>query len=389
MIRAGIDGRAFQSPAAGVRRYVWELARAFARRNASASSSSRSAFQQNAVALVAIGAGPDDPLPEGVQRYAEPASPPTNLGRHAAGLPLALRRAPIDLYHAPAYTAPVWGRVPIVLSLHDVSYARHPEWYPYHNDWMRRAFYRWSARRARVIITISEFSRDEIVSAYAIDPARIFVTYLGVDAAFAPAMMEGAAWLASVRGSGGAAPYLLHVGDLHERRNLSLAVEAIARVRRQHPMLGRLRLVLAGIDRHNLADRLRAEAVALGEPDIVDAQGPVSEERLLALYRGARMLIYPSRYEGFGLPVVEAMASGLPVLAARASAVPELVGDAGMLLDPDRVEEWSEAIAAVLSDEQRALAMRDAGLRRATRFTWDRTAETTLDVYRRTCLAPP
>jgi glycosyltransferase involved in cell wall biosynthesis len=183
------------------------------------------------------------------------------------------------------------------------------------------------------------------------------------------------------------APYLLHVGDLHERRNLSLAVEAIARARRRHPMLGRVRLVLAGVDRGGLGERLRAEALALGEPDLVELAGLVSEERLLALYRGASVLIYPSRYEGFGFPVAEAMACGVPVLCARASALPEVVGEAGLLLDPDRVDDWSEAIAAVLSDDQRALAMRDAGLRRAARFSWDRTAEATLDVYRE-CLAP-
>lgn len=419
MIRAGIDGRAFQSPAAGVRRYVWELARAFARLNQNSGRGSRggqsgddsrggvlggerppvpargvgpgrdsrAGSSGGELELVAIGAGPEDPLPEGVRRHAEPASPPTNLGRHAVGLPLALRRAPIDLYHAPAYTAPTWGRVPIVLSLHDVSYARHPEWYPYHNDWRRRAFYRWSARRARVIVTISEFSRTEIVAAYGIDPARVRVTYLGVDAAFAPAVTDGAAWLAGLRAAAGAGsiPYLLHVGDLHERRNLSLAVEAIALARRRHPMLGRVRLVLAGVDR-GIGERLRSEALALGEPDLVELAGLVSEERLLALYRGASLLIYPSRYEGFGFPVAEAMACGLPVLAARASALPEVVGDAGLLLDPDRVDDWSAAIAAVLSDDQRALAMRDAGLRRAARFSWDRTAEATLEVYRE-CLA--
>jgi glycosyltransferase involved in cell wall biosynthesis len=438
VIRAGIDGRAFQSPAAGVRRYVWELARAFARLNQNSRGSrggqsgddsrsgvsvlggerppapaggvdpgrdGRAGSSGGELELVAIGAGPEDPLPESVRRYAEPASPPTNLGRHAVGLPLALRRAPIDLYHAPAYTAPTWGRVPIVLSLHDVSYARHPEWYPYHNDWRRRAFYRWSARRARVIVTISEFSRSEIVAAYGIDPGRVRVTYLGVDHAFAPAVTDGAAWLAGLRAAGGgrgagvgagagtgagaglgaAAPYLLHVGDLHERRNLSLAVEAIALARRRHPMLGRVRLVLAGVDR-GIGERLRREALALGEPDLVELAGLVSEERLLALYRGASLLIYPSRYEGFGFPVAEAMACGLPVLAARASALPEVVGEAGLLLDPDRVEDWSEAIAAVLSDDQRALAMRDAGLRRAARFSWDRTAEATLDVYRE-CVA--
>ena len=133
-LRVGIDGRAFTSPAAGVRRYVSELVPALLSIGA----------PLDVIALGGSGAS----LPAGVQHVSEPWHPPTNLGWAAVGLPRAARRAAVDLIHAPAYTAPLHSAVPVVLTIHDVSYERHPEWYPYRRDWLRRAFYRRSARTA-------------------------------------------------------------------------------------------------------------------------------------------------------------------------------------------------------------------------------------------------
>ena len=151
-IRVGIDGRAFTSPAAGVRRYVSELVPALLSSDAS-------------LELVALGGSPES-IPAGRAACSEPWHPPTNLGWAAVGLPRAARRAAVDLIHAPAYTAPLHAAVPTVLTIHDVSYERHPEWYPYRRDWLRRAFYRRSARAAAHILTDSEFSRGEIAAAY-------------------------------------------------------------------------------------------------------------------------------------------------------------------------------------------------------------------------------
>ena len=146
----------------------------------------------------------------------EPWHPPTNLGWAAVGLPRAARRAAVDLIHAPAYTAPLYSAVPVVLTIHDVSYERHPEWYPYRRDRLRRAFYRRSARAASHILTDSEFSRSEIAAAYDIAPDRMTVAPLGAAAVFD----QGGAVAASLP-AGIVAPFLLHVGDLHERRNLA------------------------------------------------------------------------------------------------------------------------------------------------------------------------
>ena len=365
MLRVGIDGRAFHSPAAGVRRYVNGLVRGLL-------------ALDEPLALVALGGSPEGVLPHGIERVAEPPHPPTNLGWTLIGLPGAARRAGVDLIHAPAYTAPFWSRAPVVLTIHDVSYARHPHWYPYRRDWVRRAFYRRSAAVASFILTDSTFSAGEIAEAYGIRHDRIAVAPLGVEPAFSPAAGRDRLELPT----GVNEPFLLHVGDLHERRNLGVAIKALVAARRHVGARSALSLVLAGVDR-GIADSLRAIAAHAGIADAVVCLGAVSEERLRALYQRAIALVYPSLYEGFGLPVLEAMASGTPVLASRAASIPEVVGSAGILLDPLDVPGWAQAIVDIVNDQNLASKLRAAGLLRAAEFTWERTARMTLDVYRR------
>jgi glycosyltransferase involved in cell wall biosynthesis len=323
---------------------------------------------------VALG-GARDGLPAGLQHVEESWHPPTNLGWSALGLPRAAAKAGVDVIHAPAYTAPLWSGAPVVLTIHDVSYERHPEWYPYRRDAIRRMFYRRSARAAAQVLTDSEFSASEIAAAYAIPRERITVAPLGVSEHFAPVDRPNETLPAGIT-----PPYLLHVGDLHERRNLPLVVHAMFEAQR-HPGMPPLTLVLAGVDR-GIGDRLRGYAREATSPDAVVCLGPVSDSQLLTLYRGAVALVYPSRYEGFGLPVLEAMACGTPVIASRAASIPEVLGDAGILLDPDDEPGWADAIAKVVNDEWQKSRMRKAGLARALEFTWSRTASITLGVYR-------
>ena len=353
----GIDGRAFTSPAAGVRRYVTELGSALLALG-------------EPVEMVALGGSPDA-VPAGLSHVGEPWHPPTNLGWTIAGLPRAASRAGVDLIHAPAYTAPLWSAVPTVLTIHDVSYERHPEWYPYRRDRFRRAFYRSSARAAAHVLTDSEFSRREIADAYAIPLDRVTVAAPGVSADFGPGPSS------QPLPSGVSMPFLLHVGDLHERRNVTVAIDALARAR--GALHGQVSLVLAGIDR-GVGDRLDTQAAAVGIPLV--RLGTVNDSTLRSLYRGAAALVYPSRYEGFGLPVLEAMASGTPVIASRAASIPEVLGEAGVLLDPDAPQAWADAIVRVMTDPEQQARMRSAGVARAAEFSWTRTARLTLDVYR-------
>lgn len=360
-LTVGFDGRALTSPAAGVRRYTSELVRALLALG-------------EPLDLVMLGGRVDAKI-DGIPRVDEPPHPPTNAGWVLVGLPLAMRRAGVDLLHAPAYTAPFLRPAPVVLTIHDVSYARHPAWFPYRRDGVRRAFYRHSALRASLVITDSEFSAHEINAAYGIAPERIRVIPLGVDAAF-----TGGGTTSPPDGVG--APFALHVGDLHERRNLAMVVRALIEVRKRSAALATLSLVLAGVDR-GIGASLRRLVADAGHADAVVILGSVEEDVLRALYGRASLLVYPSFYEGFGLPLVEAMASGVPVIASRAASIPEVVGDAGVLLDPKDESAWSTAIERVASDSGMAARLAEAGRTRAASFSWARTARLTLDVYRR------
>jgi glycosyltransferase involved in cell wall biosynthesis len=363
-LKVGIDGRAFSSPAAGVRRYVAGL------------TAGLLSLGEH-LSVVALG-GARDSIPAGVDYQTESLHPPTNLGWMLVGLPRAAARAGVDIIHAPAYTAPFWSPVPVVLTIHDVSYQRHPEWFPYRRDRFRRAFYRRSAHSAVSILTDSAFSASEITAAYGIPASRMAVVPLAVDPSFAAAHPGAAHDLpADVQ-----MPFLLHVGDLHERRNLGTVVDALLAARQRNLVAGPLSLVLAGVDR-GVGDALLARAAQAGAGDLIVRLGSIGEHQLHALYRAATALVYPSLYEGFGLPVLEAMASGTPVIASHAASIPEVLGDAGLLLDPRDVDAWTNAIVRVAGNEAERLRMSTAGRQRAAGFTWERTARATFDVYRR------
>jgi len=360
--RIGFDGRALASPAAGMRRYTHELFAALA-------------LLDPTLTVVAVGAPDGWAIPAGVERAPGAKTLPTNAGWMLTGLPRAAHRARLDIFHAPSYTAPVGGPRPLVVTIHDVSYERHPEWYPYKRDPLRRALYRRSARSADRIITDSQFSKQEIVEAYGINPAGIDVIPLAAAAAFRPGPPLPLP-------SGWPSQYLLHVGDLHPRRNLPMVARAVAALRARNAGRRDLALVLAGVDRGSGEGLQQISDSAAGDTPLVMFAGATPGPTLIALYRSAAALVCPSRYEGFGLPLLEAMACGTPVIAARTSSIPEVVGDAAVLLDPDDEPAWVDAIQRILDDESHAAQLRGKGLSRAAEFSWRRTAEQTARVYR-------
>jgi glycosyltransferase involved in cell wall biosynthesis len=339
-----------------VRRYASELFAALSRRDD--------------VAVVAVGASEEAAVPPGVVAAAAGMALPTNLGWSNTGLPLGARNVKADVFHAPAYTAPLWGCRPLVVSIHDVSYARRPEWYPNRLDSLRLAFYARSARRADRVVACSRFSRNEILAAYELDPARIDVVPLAAGSAFSPAPGRPREL------------FVLHVGDLHPRRNLTMLFEVIADLRRSESSLGSVKLVLAGVDRGELGP-LRDLAQRLGAVDALEYVGVPGDDDLAELYRRASLFAYPSRYEGFGLPVLEAMSSGCPVVSSSAASLPEVTGSSAILVGPEDARAWREAIRHVLCDSGQACELSRAGLQRAAMFTWDRTADATLASYRR------
>ena len=266
------------------------------------------------------------------------------------------------------------GPRPLVLTIHDVSYARHPEWYPYRQDALRRAFYRRSAKSADRIVTDSEFSRSEIVAAYDLDPASIHVVPLAPGPEFQPG--PALPLPAGVPGR-----YLLHVGDMHVRRNLPMVARSVLMLRALDAAYRDLTLVLTGAD-YGGGEALREMSCTACEMPPIVFLGIVPGETLVALYRSAAALVYPSRYEGFGLPLLEAMACGTPVIAARTSSIPEVAGDAAVLLDPDDESAWREAIRRVVEDRAFSDSLRSRGLARAAEFSWSRTARETAEIYR-------
>ncbi|MGE0391930.1 MAG: glycosyltransferase family 4 protein [Vicinamibacterales bacterium] len=357
-LHVGIDGRAFSSPAAGIRRYARGLTRALA------------ALPDIRVTVIGGDAGADG-VPDGVARVGEAWHLPGNPGWVLTGLPRTAARARVDVLHALAYTAPFLAPMPVAVTVHDVSYARHPEWYPHQRDAVRRAYYRISATRADAVITPSHFSASEIQAAYGIRTDRIAVVPMAVEAAFAGAGPDADAPLPD----GVRDPFALHVGDIHARRSPDVVLAALAALaQRGGPSV---QLVLAGVDRGEVA------ALASRAPGCVLALGTVDEGVLTALYRRAALLVYPSRYEGFGFPIIEAMAAGLPVVASNAASMPEVAGDAALLVDPEDADGWAGAVTRLLHDGALRADLVARGRARAGEFTWGRTARLTADVYRR------
>ena len=211
---------------------------------------------------------------------------------------------------------------------------------------------------------------------YELDASRVTVVPLGVSSDFAGAR----AGLPCALPVEVTTPFLLHVGDIHERRNLSVAVTAVLEARRHFGALPALSLVLAGTDR-GTGDALCALAADAGAPEAVVRLGRVEEPLLHSLYRCATAFVYPSRYEGFGFPVLEAMACGTPVIASRAASIPELTGDAAILLDPDDDQGWTDAVRRIVTDDELRSELATRGVARAGLFTWARTARATMDAY--------
>lgn len=264
-----------------------------------------------------------------------------------------------------------------VTTIHDLTAVLFPQ---YHTQQVRETLaekFRFAQTRADAVICVSESARRDAVEHLGLDPARVHVVHNGVDPAFRPlppARVEAALRPLGLTQQG----YILHVGTIEPRKNLVRLVQAYHRLCQRVPDVPRL--VLAGMQGW-LYEDVPAEVEALGLEERVVLLGRVAGELLPALYNGARCFVYPSLYEGFGLPVLEAMACGVPVVTSNSSSLPEVAGDAAILVDPYDVMGIAEAVEQVLMDDDRVTTLRERGLERAARFTWEATARETLKVY--------
>jgi glycosyltransferase involved in cell wall biosynthesis len=280
-----------------------------------------------------------------------------------AWLPLAARRARVDLLHTLAFPTPVLWRGPSVMTVHDATPWLHPEATSRGMRLYYRPLYPQALARAAAILTVSEASRRDLVGALGLAPERIHVTHNGVDPRFFGARAA----------SRPARPYLLAVGTLEPRKNLPVLVEAFRRLRRA----GRdLDLVVAG--RRGWGEPPPFEDLA----PRVRLLGTVPDAGLPALYAGAAVFVQASRLEGFGLALAEAMAAGVPAVASDIAAHREVGGPAALYADPEDPGALAAAIAATLDDPTAARARVAAGRTRARGFTWEGCAATTLSVYR-------
>jgi glycosyltransferase involved in cell wall biosynthesis len=304
--------------------------------------------------------------------------------------PRALPALPFDLFHFCSQTdAPAWLGADYVVSVLDLIPHRLPELYSQGKSRARfqlgRFLERQSMKRARGLITISDYTRKDLRDLLGIADERIAVTHLGVSAELAPADESD---VAAFRRRHQLRPgYLLYVGGIDRRKNVGFLLEVVRVITAERPDT---ELVLAGRYRDDpdfpgLVERIQRA----GLERVVRLLGYVSEEELPALYSGAAVFLYPSLYEGFGLPPLEAMACGAPVVASDRTALPEVLGRAALLADPERVAEFAAAARAVLDHPERRRELAEAGREQARQFTWEATAAATLEAYRRFASLPP
>ena len=369
-IRVGLDGHAVGRRQAGNETYVLGLGTALAAHS----------DVEPTVYIDEHAAWPGDLHPAPATR---PLRSRRAQVRVALELPLRAARDRLDVLHLQYVTPPI-SSVPIVTTIHDVSYLDLPTTFPARRRWRLRASVRHAIGRSAVLITPSAFSRERLLAHYSVDPARVVVAppvvALPAIERLVTEAAAGAPAPGDPSGPGADLPstFVLAVGDLHARKNLPRLIEAVGRVRSSGLDL---HLVLAGqpgfrgdevssaIDRHAAA----AWTHRLGY---------VEAALLQCLYRAASAVGYVSLYEGFGLPVVEAMAAGTPVVASRTSSITEVAGDAALLVDPSDIEAIAAALTSAITDDAVRRRLVEGGRRRAAAFSGPEAIEPTINAYR-------
>jgi glycosyltransferase involved in cell wall biosynthesis len=279
-------------------------------------------------------------------------------------LPGLVRRAGASVLFSPGYTGPLRTPVPLVVAIHDVSYAAHPEWFGWREGLRRRMLTKMSARRAARVLTISEFSKREIVRHLGVDGSKVAVTYPGVTA-MPPA--EDA----------GTEPVVLYVGSVFNRRHVPELVEGFARLAQRHPSA---RLEIVGDNRTKPRVDLDVIVGASGAADRIQVRSYVSDEELRRLYRSARAFAFLSDYEGFGLTPIEALSAGIPPVVLDTPIAREIYGGAAIHVprpDPGLI---APALERALFDQAERTRLREAAPTVLGRYSWEECAHRTLQI---------
>ncbi len=291
--------------------------------------------------------------------------------------PFVLRREGIDLLHSLAFVSPLVSPCPTVVTIYDLSFLLFPRSFQRLRRFYLGLFTRISAQKARRVIAVSENTRRDIVRLLEIPPEKVEVIHCGVGEIFRP-LPEGE--VDNFRRRRGLPErFILFIGTLEPRKNVATLIEAYSLLIARYPSL---KLIIGGA-KGWFCEGIFAEVDRLGLQGRVLFPGYIPQRELPFWYNAAELFVYPSLYEGFGLPPLEAMACGTPVIASDASSLPEVVGEAGMLVNPLDVEALAEAMGHVLSDEALRRGMSERGLKRARRFSWRKMAHETVQLYRR------
>ena len=305
--------------------------------------------------------------------------PHTPLLRIPITLSAELRNHPVDVLHV-QFTSPPFAPCPVVVSIHDLSFEHLPETFNRRSRAQLRFTVRRSARRAARILALSEHARQDIISTYKISPDLVTAIPIAAPAHFRPVEDQGE--LQRVRQTYGiAGDYILSVGSIQPRKNLTRLLSAYKRLRLARPKGKLPQLVIVGKRAWCYRETIQAIEEVGDQAAVIDT-GYVPEADLPALYSGAICFVYPSFFEGFGLPPLEAMKCGTPVITGDRTSLPEVVGDAGVLVNPFDIEAIASAIANVIDDSSFRSRLRAKGLNRARMFDWRETARRTLEVYK-------
>jgi len=359
-----IDAHAIGRHLTGNEEYVRSLLNAFATRD-------RDCDMLAYVSGVEAGAS----IPKTIRAHRVAANPFLRLGFDLAS---RVRRDRPDLLHV-QYTAPVGCSVPVVTTVHDVSYLEHPEYFTRDRALQLRLTVGRTVRRAARILTGTENARNSILKVYPdLEEDKVLVVPLAAAPEFRPVSREGAAAAVRERYSIGG-PFILSVGDIQPRKNHIGLIRAFARMARAYPQLTH-NLVLVGKPTW-FSPKVEEAARESGVGERIQFVGFVSDADLLQLYNACDCFVFPSFYEGFGFPALEAMACGRAVVCSDASALPEVVDGAAILFDPYATDEMVRAIADVLLDGELRGRMERLGTQRAAHFSWQKTAQMTLDAF--------
>jgi glycosyltransferase involved in cell wall biosynthesis len=347
MMKIALDATPLTIPTGGVRRYTEELSRALAEN-----------FPEDEIWLLS-----DQP-------FSAPAPRPANLntGRRPRnglerrwwlwGLNAELSRLGIDVFHGTDFAVPYLSARPAVMTMHDLSPWMDPAWHSESRRVRRRTPLLLRGGLATMVITPTEAIKRQAIDRFHLNPSRVVAIPLAASRIFHPT---------AVRPDG--PPYLLYVGTLEPRKNLGFLLDVWREVRRNHPV----DLVLAGRRRSDFDGLLREQGMRV--------EGFVPDEELPKLYSGALACLYPSCYEGFGLPVLEAMQCGAVVIASQDPAIAEVADDAAILLNVSERQAWVETLDSIIAQPQQFQAFREKAIARAAQFSWSTTAKLTREVY--------